>query len=190
MMGWADYNGAHTQLERPKWFFYVSKVRVSKRMCVRPRHATGRRRRKRELLSPTRRKKYFFLFYFSQIYSLLYNGAISKYVVRKHLSGAIIQWWFSYIYCALCCACLYSFPSLWSKGLYIYSICSIIFFPVLDITVKDIYFRTKVLKRILKRKGNMVRRKLSSVSNYELRNFTPHLVSWRYWNLYYVYFGI
>jgi hypothetical protein len=26
------------------------------------------------------------------IYSLLYNGAISKYVVRKHLCGAIIQW--------------------------------------------------------------------------------------------------
>jgi hypothetical protein len=53
-------------------------------------------------------------FYFSQIYNLLYNGAISKYVVRKHLSGAIIQWWFSYIYCALCCACVYSSPSLWS----------------------------------------------------------------------------
>jgi hypothetical protein len=34
---------------------------------------------------------YFFLFYFSQIYNLLYNGAISKYVVRKHLCGAIIQ---------------------------------------------------------------------------------------------------
>jgi hypothetical protein len=32
------------------------------------------------------------------------NGAISKYVVRKHLCGAIIQWWFSYIYRALCCA--------------------------------------------------------------------------------------
>jgi hypothetical protein len=32
-----------------------------------------------------------FLFYFSQIYNLLYNGAISKYVVRKHLCGAIIQ---------------------------------------------------------------------------------------------------
>jgi hypothetical protein len=28
---------------------------------------------------------------FSQIYDLLYNGAISKYVVRKHLCGAIIQ---------------------------------------------------------------------------------------------------
>jgi hypothetical protein len=30
-------------------------------------------------------------FYFTQIYNLLYNGAISKYVVRKHLCGAIIQ---------------------------------------------------------------------------------------------------
>jgi hypothetical protein len=46
-------------------------------------------------------------FCFSQIYNLLYNGTISKYVVRKHLCGAIIQWWFSYIYSALCCACLY-----------------------------------------------------------------------------------
>jgi hypothetical protein len=57
-----------------------------------------------------------FCLYFSQIYSLLYNGAISKYVVRKHLCGAIIQWRFSYIYacCALCCACLYSSSSLWS----------------------------------------------------------------------------
>jgi hypothetical protein len=36
--------------------------------------------------------------FFSQIYNLLYNGAISKYVVRKHLCGAIIQWWFSFIY--------------------------------------------------------------------------------------------
>jgi hypothetical protein len=42
------------------------------------------------------------------------NGAISKYVVRKHLCGAIIQWWFSYIYCALCCVCFYSSSSLWS----------------------------------------------------------------------------
>jgi hypothetical protein len=33
----------------------------------------------------------FFIFYFLQIYNLLYNGAISKYVVRKHLCGAIIQ---------------------------------------------------------------------------------------------------
>jgi hypothetical protein len=30
-------------------------------------------------------------FFFSQIYNLLYNGAISKYVIRKHLCGAIIQ---------------------------------------------------------------------------------------------------
>jgi hypothetical protein len=30
-------------------------------------------------------------FFFSQIYNLLYNRAISKYVVRKHLCGAIIQ---------------------------------------------------------------------------------------------------
>jgi hypothetical protein len=29
--------------------------------------------------------------YFLQIYNLLYNGAISKYVVSKHLCGAIIQ---------------------------------------------------------------------------------------------------
>jgi hypothetical protein len=28
-------------------------------------------------------------FYFSQIYNLLCNGVISKYVVRKHLCGAI-----------------------------------------------------------------------------------------------------
>jgi hypothetical protein len=55
-----------------------------------------------------------FSFNFSQIYNLLYNGAISKYVKRKHLSGEIIQWWFSYIYCALCCACLYSSFSFWS----------------------------------------------------------------------------
>jgi hypothetical protein len=33
----------------------------------------------------------FYFFYFSQIYNLLYNGAISKYVMRKHLCGAIIQ---------------------------------------------------------------------------------------------------
>jgi hypothetical protein len=46
-----------------------------------------------------------FLFsYFSQIYNPLYNGAISKYVVRKDLCGVIIQWWFSYMYLALCCA--------------------------------------------------------------------------------------
>jgi hypothetical protein len=45
-----------------------------------------------------------FFYYLSQIYDLLYNGAISKYVVRKHLCGAIIQWWFSYVYRALCCA--------------------------------------------------------------------------------------
>jgi hypothetical protein len=49
-------------------------------------------------------------FYFSQIYI----GAISKYVVRKHLVGVIIQWWFFYIYCALYCVCLYSSSSLWS----------------------------------------------------------------------------
>jgi hypothetical protein len=53
-------------------------------------------------------------FYFSQIYNLLYKWSISKYVVRKHLCGAIIQWWFSYIYRTLCCACLYSSSSLWS----------------------------------------------------------------------------
>jgi hypothetical protein len=34
---------------------------------------------------------FFIFFYFSQIYNLLYNGAISKYVGRKHLCGAIIQ---------------------------------------------------------------------------------------------------
>jgi hypothetical protein len=56
-------------------------------------------------------------FHFSQILNLLHNGAISKYVVMKHLCGAIIQWWFSYIYCALCCACLYSSSSLWSSNL-------------------------------------------------------------------------
>jgi hypothetical protein len=55
-----------------------------------------------------------FVFNFAQIYNLLYNGAISKYVVRKHLCGSIIQWWFSYLYCALCCACLYSSSSLWT----------------------------------------------------------------------------
>jgi hypothetical protein len=33
----------------------------------------------------------YILFYSSQIYNLLYNGAISEYVVRKHLCGAIIQ---------------------------------------------------------------------------------------------------
>jgi hypothetical protein len=60
------------------------------------------------------RGQIYILFYFSQIYNLLYNGAISKYVIRKHLCGAIIQWWFSYIYSALCCACLYSSASLWS----------------------------------------------------------------------------
>jgi hypothetical protein len=32
----------------------------------------------------------YIFFNFSQIYNLLYNGAISKYVVRKHLCGAII----------------------------------------------------------------------------------------------------
>jgi hypothetical protein len=32
-----------------------------------------------------------YFFYLSQIYNLLYNGAISKYVVREHLCGAIIQ---------------------------------------------------------------------------------------------------
>jgi hypothetical protein len=43
------------------------------------------------------------------------NGAIIKYVIRKHLCGAIIQWGFSYtVYCALCCSCLYSSSSLWS----------------------------------------------------------------------------
>jgi hypothetical protein len=29
------------------------------------------------------------------------NWAISKYVIRKHLCGAIIQRWFSYVYCTL-----------------------------------------------------------------------------------------
>jgi hypothetical protein len=47
-------------------------------------------------------------FYFLQIYNLLYNRPISKYIIRKHLCGAIIQWWFSYVYCTLCCACVYS----------------------------------------------------------------------------------
>jgi hypothetical protein len=57
--------------------------------------------------------KYFFLISRKfTIYST--NGTISKYVVRKHLCGAIIQWWVSYIYCALCCVCLYSSSSLWS----------------------------------------------------------------------------
>jgi hypothetical protein len=44
------------------------------------------------------------------------NGAISKYVIRKHLCGAIIQWWFSYIFsCILCimlCVPLFFFFSL------------------------------------------------------------------------------
>jgi hypothetical protein len=52
--------------------------------------------------------------YLLQIYNLFYNRAISKYVIRKHLCGAIIQWWFSYVYCTLCCACVYSSSSLWS----------------------------------------------------------------------------
>jgi hypothetical protein len=57
-----------------------------------------------------------FLFYFISRKFTIYstNGAISKYVIRKHLCGAIIQWWFSYIYCAICCACVYSSSSLWS----------------------------------------------------------------------------
>jgi hypothetical protein len=42
------------------------------------------------------------------------NGAISKYVVSKHSCGPIIQCWFSYMCCALCCACLHSSSSLWS----------------------------------------------------------------------------
>jgi hypothetical protein len=42
--------------------------------------------------------KHFFLAKFT-IYST--NWAISKYVIRKHLCGAIIQWWFSYVYCTL-----------------------------------------------------------------------------------------
>jgi hypothetical protein len=39
---------------------------------------------------------------------------ILLYIPCIMLCGAIIQWWFSYICCALCCACLYSSPSLWS----------------------------------------------------------------------------
>jgi hypothetical protein len=57
-------------------------------------------------------KKFFFISCRFTIYST--NGAISKYVIRKHLCEAIIQWWFSYIYYTLCCACVYSSSSLWS----------------------------------------------------------------------------
>jgi hypothetical protein len=42
------------------------------------------------------------------------NGAISKYFVRELLCRAIIQWWFSYIYCALYCVYLNSSSCLWS----------------------------------------------------------------------------
>jgi hypothetical protein len=54
----------------------------------------------------------FFIFWKFTIYTT--NWAISKYVIRKHLCGALIQWWFSYVYCMLCCACVYSSSSLWS----------------------------------------------------------------------------
>jgi hypothetical protein len=59
---------------------------------------------------------FFWFFYFISgkftIYST--NGVISKYVIRKHLCRAIIQWWFSYVYCTLCWECVYSSSSLWS----------------------------------------------------------------------------
>jgi hypothetical protein len=55
---------------------------------------------------------HFFLFLANLQLLYSYIGAISKYVIRKHLCGVIIQWWFSYIYCALCCAFVYSASSL------------------------------------------------------------------------------
>jgi hypothetical protein len=41
---------------------------------------------------------FYFLFISRKFTIYSTNGAISKYVVRKHLCVAIIQWWFSYIY--------------------------------------------------------------------------------------------
>jgi hypothetical protein len=45
----------------------------------------------------------FFRFIFCKFTIYSRNGAISKYVVRTHLCEVIIQWWFSYVYYALCC---------------------------------------------------------------------------------------
>jgi hypothetical protein len=44
-----------------------------------------------------------YIFFFISCKFTIYstNWAISKYVIRKHLCGAIIQWWFSYVYCTL-----------------------------------------------------------------------------------------
>jgi hypothetical protein len=61
----------------------------------------------------------YFIFLFISCKFTIYstNWAISKCVIRKHLCGAIIQWWFSYVrvYCTrtLCCACVYFSSSLW-----------------------------------------------------------------------------
>jgi hypothetical protein len=55
--------------------------------------------------------KFFFISCKFTIYST--NWAISKYVIRKHLCGAIIQWWCCYVYCTFCCVCVYSSSSLW-----------------------------------------------------------------------------
>jgi hypothetical protein len=44
---------------------------------------------------------YFFIIISCKFTIYSTNWAISKYVIRKHLCGAIIKWWFSYVYCTL-----------------------------------------------------------------------------------------
>jgi hypothetical protein len=59
-------------------------------------------------------KSFFFISCKFTIYST--NWAIIKYVIRKHLCGAIIQWWCSYVYCTFCCVRLLFFLMSWLLG--------------------------------------------------------------------------